>query len=156
MKKILTALALSAALAGCATSPATDSKVWMTGNTAMVEQQTVRLESNLWIDMMPKIGETTALVKEQTLHGALNLVTDTQLPADMDVAMVVLKQGDLSWEFEGDDFELRNHSENQWEVAFNWQLEVNITKPVDVAVQLVGGDKQTWVVNKQVNVDTVY
>ncbi len=122
----------------------------------MVEQQTVRLESNLWIDMMPKIGETTALVKEQTLHGALNLVTDTQLPADMDVAMVVLKQGDVSWEFEGDDFELRNHSENQWEVAFNWQLEVNITKPVDVAVQLVGGDKQTWVVNKQVNVDTVY
>ncbi len=156
MKKILTALALSAALAGCSTSPATDSKVWMTGNTAMVEQQTVRLESNLWIDMMPKIGETTALVKEQTLHGALNLVTDTQLPADMDVAMVVLKQGDVSWEFEGDDFELRNHSENQWEVAFNWQLEVNITKPVDVAVQLVGGDKQTWVVNKQVNVDTVY
>lgn len=95
-------------------------------------------------------------MKEQNLYGALNLSTENQLPADMDVAMVVLKQGDMTWEFEGSDFELRNHSESQWEVAFNWQLEVNITKPVDVAVQLVDGENKTWLVSKQVNIDTVY
>ncbi|MGR5095879.1 hypothetical protein ACPV5O_24020 [Vibrio maritimus] len=156
MKKVVTALALSIALAGCASSPTTDSAMWASSNTAMVEQQTVSLNSNLWIDMMPKIGETSALVKEQNLYGALNLSTDNQLPADMDVAMVVLKQGDMTWEFEGSDFELRNHSESQWEVAFNWQLEVNITKPIDVAVQLIDGENKTWLVSKQVNIDTVY
>lgn len=156
MKKVVTALALSIALAGCASSPTTDSAMWASSNTAMVEQQTVSLNSNLWIDMMPKVGETSALVKEQNLYGALNLSTDNQLPADMDVAMVVLKQDDMTWEFEGSDFELRNHSESQWEVAFNWQLEVNITKPVDVAVQLVDGENKTWLVSKQVNIDTVY
>ncbi|WP_394153024.1 hypothetical protein [Vibrio maritimus] len=156
MKKVVTALALSIALAGCASSPATDSAMWASSNTAMVEQQTVSLNSNLWIDMMPKIGETSALVKEQNLYGALNLSTDNQLPADMDVSKVVLKQGDMTWEFEGSDFELRNHSESQWEVAFNWQLEVNITKPVDVAVQLIDGENKTWLVSKQVNIDTVY
>jgi hypothetical protein len=156
MKKVVTALALSIALAGCASSPTTDSAMWASSNTAMVEQQTVSLNSNLWIDMMPKVGETSALVKEQNLYGALNLSTENQLPADMDVAMVVLKQGDMTWEFEGSDFELRNHSESQWEVAFNWQLEVNITKPVDVALQLVDGENKTWLVSKQVNIDTVY
>lgn len=156
MKKVVTALALSIALAGCASSPTTDSAMWTSSNTAMVEQQTVSLNSNLWIDMMPKVGETSALVKEQNVYGALNLSTENQLPADMDVTMVVLKQGDMTWEFEGSDFELRNHSESQWEVAFNWQLEVNITKPVDVAVQLVDGENKTWLVSKQVNIDTVY
>lgn len=156
MKRILTALALTAALAGCASSPTIDNQVWSAGNSAMFAQQSVRLESNLWIDMMPKIGETTALVKEQNLYGALNLTTETQLPADMDIALVVLRQGDQFWEFEGSDFELRNHSESQWEIAFNWQLEVNITKPIDVAVLLDDGESKTWLVNKQVNVDTVY
>ncbi len=60
MKKVVTALALSIALAGCASSPTTDSVMWASSDTAMVEQQTVSLNSNLWIDMMPKVGETSA------------------------------------------------------------------------------------------------
>lgn len=155
MKKIVSAVALSIALIGCASSP-TGNAIWASSDTVMVEKEAVRLESTLWIDMMPKVGETSALLKEQNLYGALYLRTDKQLPAGMDVSKVVLKQDDIVWEFEGDDFELRTQSESQWEVAFNWQLEVNITKPIDVAVQLTDSGREIWVVNGEVPVDTVY
>ncbi|MCW8345248.1 hypothetical protein MD535_04285 [Vibrio sp. ZSDZ65] len=156
MKRMITTMALAIALGGCVTSSNNHLDAWSASDTAAVEQQSILLASNLWIDMMPKVGETLPLMKEQTIHGALNLSSKGQLPADMDALKVVLKQGDEVWELSADDFELRNHSEQQWEVAFQWQLEFNNSEPMDVALLLVNQGKETWLLNKQVPVDTVY
>ncbi|CAH0527055.1 hypothetical protein [Vibrio hippocampi] len=154
MKKIISAALFSAVLMGCSVSH--DSSTWQANNAASIATQTVKLESNLWIDLMPQIGQSMPLTKEQNLHGALNLTSPQQLPAEMDVSQVVLKQADNTWELDSKDFDLRNHSETHWEIAFKWQVNVNSTAPVDVAVQLVSGSDKVWVANKQVTIDTVY
>ncbi|MFA0084231.1 hypothetical protein BCU70_07830 [Vibrio sp. 10N.286.49.C2] len=156
MKKTITTIALAIVLGGCSSSSVMDNDMWIAKDTAMVEQQAISLSANLWIDMMPKIGETQPLMKEQMLHGALNLSTESQLPADMDAVKVVLRQDGETWTLDSEDFELRNHSEEQWEIAFKWQLAFNNSKPMDVAVLLVNSDKEIWLTNQQVMVDTVY
>ncbi|MCL9773364.1 hypothetical protein [Vibrio methylphosphonaticus] len=156
MKRMITAVALAIALGGCVSSSNSHVDAWTATETVMVEQQSISMASNLWIDMMPKVGEAQPLMKEQMLHGAINLSGEDQLPADMDVLKVLLKQGDEVWELGADDFELRSHSEQQWEVAFKWQLEFNNSEPVDVALLLVDQGKETWLLNTHVSVDTVY
>lgn len=154
MKKMMSAALFSTVLIGCSMSQ--DSSTWHAEDVAEIATQTVTLQSNLWIDLMPRIGETTPLTKEQNLHGALNLTSSSELPPEMDVSQVVIKQANNTWELDSKDFDLRNHSETHWEVAFKWQVNVNSTMPVDVALQLVNGNNKVWVVNKQVVIDTVY
>lgn len=146
MKKI--ALVCALALAGCSTTQVE----WQQDNQIKVAEATVVLKSNLWINKMPSIGEA----QDQMLNGAIYLQATSELPAELAVEGLTIKQGAETWLIDGNDLELRTHSETQWEVAFKWQLEVDDTQPVDVAVQLKDGEAVKWLVEHDVKVDTVY
>lgn len=137
-----------ALLAGCATEPV----VWQQDNQATVVSTTVVLKSNLWLNKMPTIGE----VQENNLHGALYLESDGELPADLDIESITLKQGEETWVLEGDLLELRTHSENQWEVVFVTQLAFDSDLPIDVGLQLHVADRVEWLIERSVKVDSVY
>ncbi|CAM2779234.1 hypothetical protein [Vibrio neptunius] len=148
MKKIALVVLGAVLLAGCSTAPVG----WEQRNQATVEEATVRLKSNLWLNKMPTLGE----VQDQTLHGSLYLESDKLLPATLEVDSISIKQGDDSWTIDGELLELRTHNQSHWEVAFVWQFAVNADQPVDVAVMLKNGDKVEWLVEKEVAIDTVY
>ncbi len=142
-------LSLSAALlAGCANEPV----VWEQTNTIEVAQTSIALKSNLWVNKMPTIGS----VQDSTLHGALYLESDKVLPAQLVVESLSIKQGDESWQIDGDLLDLRTHNQNQWELAFVWQFELDAEKPVDVALQVRVDDKTEWLVETGVVIDIVY
>ncbi|KAB0478754.1 hypothetical protein F7Q91_15895 [Vibrio chagasii] len=147
MKKLAFA-ACVVALAGCA-APQVE---WQQDNQVEVSAATVTMKSNLWHNKMPTIGET----QDKTLHGAIYLESDSELPATLAVESVTVKQGSDTLLVTADDLDLRTHSETQWEVAFVWQLEIDSEKPVDVAVELKDGETVKWLVEKDVKVDTVY
>ncbi|WP_394248937.1 hypothetical protein [Vibrio profundi] len=146
MKKI--ALACVLALAGCSTTNVS----WDQDSQIEVSQSTVTLKSNLWLNKMPTIGEE----QEHNLHGALYLESDSDLPADLTVKSVSLKQGENTWIVDGEALDLRTHSETQWEVAFVWQLDVDADLVVDVAVEVEQAGQSQWLVENEVKVDSVY
>lgn len=146
MKKI--ALACVLALAGCSTTNVS----WDQDSQIEVAQSTVTLKSNLWLNKMPTIGEG----QEHNLHGALYLESNSDLPADLTVKSVSLKQGENTWIVDGEALDLRTHSETQWEVAFVWQLDVDADLAVDVAVEVEQAGQSQWLVENEVKVDSVY
>ncbi|MBA5763931.1 hypothetical protein H2O73_16325 [Vibrio sp. 404] len=148
MKKLAIVSLTLALLAGCA-SPQVG---WDQDEKVIINDAPIQLTSNLWLNKMPTIGE----LQEQSLHGALNLESSRSLPADITVESVSLRQGDDVWIIDGDDLEIRTHDENQWEVVFAWQFELDPNKTVDVALQLNHQDSLNWLVEKQVLIDTVY
>ncbi|KII77445.1 hypothetical protein [Vibrio renipiscarius] len=148
MKKIAVISLGLALLAGCSTTQVG----WEQDNQIVVDKANIQLESNLWLNKMPTIGE----MQEQALHGALVLEASDTLPADLDVTSISLRQGDETWLIEGDLLELRSHSENRWEISFVWQFDFDSELPIDVAVMINNGDDVEWLVEKDVNIDTVY
>ena len=147
MKKIAFA-ACVVALAGCS-APQVE---WQQDNQVEVSTTTITMKSNLWLNKMPTIGEA----QDNTLHGAIYLESDSQLPATLAIESVTVKQGADTLLITSDDLDLRTHNETKWEVAFAWQLEINSEQPVDVAVELKDGEVVKWLVEKDVKVDTVY
>ncbi len=157
MKRLMTVLMMTAVMMGCSAMTATsETERWSNDKVIMLSKQQVNLESNLWIDKMPQVGETKALVSEQVVFGSLNLSSPGEIPAALDVSKVVIRQAEQVWLLEDSDFELRNHSEQQWEVAFTWQIDVNTTQPVDIAVELLDGTNRVWLSQLSVEIDTVY
>ena len=147
MKKLAFA-ACVVALAGCS-APQVE---WQQDNQVEVSTTTITMKSNLWLNKMPTIGEA----QDNTLHGAIYLESDSQLPATLAIESVTVKQGADTLLITSDDLDLRTHNETKWEVAFAWQLEINSEQPVDVAVELKDGEVVKWLVEKDVKVDTVY
>lgn len=147
MKKLAFTICVLA-LAGCS-APQVE---WQQDNQAEVSAVTVTMKSNLWLNKMPTLRET----QDKTLHAAIYLGSDSQLPATLAVERVIVKQGADTLLVTADDLDLRTYSETQWEVAFVWQLEIDSEKPVDVAVELKDGETVRWLVEKDVKVDMVY
>ncbi|MEZ9057085.1 hypothetical protein [Vibrio pelagius] len=147
MKKIAFA-ACVVALAGCS-APQVE---WQQDNQVEVSATTITMKSNLWLNKMPTIGEA----QDKTLHGAIYLESDSQLPATLAIESVTVKQGADTLLITSDDLDLRTYNETKWEVAFAWQLEISSEQPVDVAVELKDGEVVKWLVEKDVKVDTVY
>ena len=137
-----------ALLAGCS-SPQV---VWPQDNQTEVNNAQIQLKSNLWLNKMPTIGD----MQESNLHGALYLQSSQPLPADLEVQSVSLRQDAEVWLVEADDLELRTHTENQWEVVFAWQFELDPSQTIDVAIMLKNGERVEWLVEKSVVIDTVY
>ncbi|MGR5067867.1 MULTISPECIES: lipoprotein [Vibrio] len=149
MKRLLSATLAIALLAGCSSAPQI---VWQENSQVTMNQVSIELKSNLWVNLMPTIGE----VQEQNVHGALYLQANKDLPANLTVDALIIKQGDSEWQINGDLLELRTHSENQWEVVFVWQIEANMENPVDIALLLDDAGKQAWLVEKGIRIDKVY
>ncbi|MBF9001558.1 MULTISPECIES: hypothetical protein [Vibrio] len=148
MKKFVL-IALMSALTACAFSPNVN---WKQGSLAVLAQIDIQLKSNLWTDQLPKVqGAET-----QSLNGTLTLETSGELPADLNVNQLVIKQGDQVWTIDGDNVELRTQSEDVWEVVFQSSIEVNVDKPVSVALELSNDGKNAWLVEHNVSIDKVY
>ncbi|ELL0572093.1 hypothetical protein Q6U63_001391 [Vibrio fluvialis] len=148
MKKWLLVL-VSAVLTACSTHAVN----WQHSNLAMFSETAIQLKSNLWTDQMPKVGKD---VDSQNLNGTLTLETSGQLPADLTVSSVVIKQGEKVWSIDGDEVELRTQSENMWEVVFQSDIEVDLNKPVSVALGLSDSQGEIWLVEHKVTIDKVY
>lgn len=149
MKRFASVALAMALLAGCSSTPQVG---WQEDRQVTVNKVNVELKSNLWVNLMPTIGE----VQEQNVHGALYLRADKELPANLTVDSLIIKQGDSEWEIDGDLLELRTHSESQWEVVFVWQIEANMEKTVDLALLLDDAGNKAWLVEKGIRIDKVY
>ncbi|MDF2153343.1 hypothetical protein [Vibrio sp. CAU 1672] len=149
MKKLALVALSMVLLAGCS---ANQDVTWQTGSQMTLSQVTVELKSNLWLNLMPTVEEG----ENKTLHGALYLHGNKELPATLTVDAIMLKQNDQQWLIDTALLDLRTHSENQWEVAFTWPLELDTERPVDIAVLLEDGRQQVWLVEKAVTIDKLY
>ncbi|KGY13705.1 DNA polymerase III subunit beta [Vibrio tubiashii] len=149
MNKLVLVSLGTALLAGCVNDPVIE---WQQSNHAIVAEAKVTLKSNLWLNKMPAIGQA----QDNTIHGALYLESDGALPAELGVESVTLQQGEESWEVDAEQVELRTHNPEQWEVAFAWQFPIDLEKPVDVALKLDNNGQVSWLIEKDVTIDTVY
>ncbi|WP_070962381.1 hypothetical protein [Vibrio sonorensis] len=148
MKKVAAVVLGLGLLAGCSSQQGE----WVDNRPVEFAGTSLSLESNLWFNKMPTIGE----VQDKTLHGAVYLEAEETLPADLEIESVTLRQGDEVVLIEGDLLELRTHSEHKWEVAFVWQLELEESQPVDVALTLNDGQSSQIIVEQDVKIDSVY
>ncbi|MBE3651570.1 hypothetical protein [Vibrio navarrensis] len=149
MKRWALATLSLALLAGCSTQPAIS---WQQDNQVTVNQSVIELKSTLWVNQMPMVGEQEA----QSLHGSLYLSSNGELPANLTVNLLTIKQGEQQWNLSESELEVQTHSENQWEVAFNWQGEFDIEQPVYIALQLENQATILWLVERKVAIDKVY
>ncbi|MEZ8823599.1 hypothetical protein [Vibrio sp. 10N.261.55.A7] len=151
MIKNIALASLSLALLGGCQSTNVD---WQQKNAVVIEQTTIELKSSLWVDKMPKIGEPST--QEESIHAALSLESEDVLPAQLEVVSVAIKQGSDTWVVNSEDVDIRTHSENQWEIAFEWQVPVATDLPVDIAILMTNQGHETWIVERNVTIDTVY
>ncbi|MCA2016872.1 hypothetical protein LDJ79_12175 [Vibrio tritonius] len=143
-------LALVCFLTACSFSPNVN---WEQGNLAELAHIDVELKSNLWTDLLPNADKSA---QTRNLNGTLTLTTSGELPADLTVKQIVLKQGKDFWVINGDDVELRTQSENVWEVVFQTEIALHLNKTVAVALELLDSDGDVWLVERKVDIDRVY
>ncbi|MGR5543282.1 hypothetical protein ACPV5V_32495, partial [Vibrio campbellii] len=79
---------------------------------------------------------------EMNLHGSLVLEQSEGFSAELDITRVELHQAKETYLIDQQQFELRSHSENQWETAFALPIELDENKTVDVAVYFTEEGKQ--------------
>ncbi len=149
MKKLASVVIATVLLIGCSSVPEVN---WTQDSQISKSQINAELKSNLWVNLMPTIGETAALY----LHGSLSIESKQQLPANLTVEALIIKQGNKEWMISEELLETRTHSENQWEVDFNWQNEINVDKTVNLAILLDDAGKKRWLVEKYVKINKVY
>jgi hypothetical protein len=149
MKKLASVVIATALLTGCSAVPEVN---WKQDSQIMMNQVNIELKSSLWVNLMPTIGDT----RELSLHGSLSLESEQELPANLTVEALIIKQGDKEWVVGEELLETRTTSENQWEVAFTWQNELNTEKWVDLAILLDDEGEKRWLVEKYVKIKKVY
>ena len=149
MNKLASVVIATALLTGCSAVPEVN---WKQDSQITMNQVTIELNSRLWINLMPTIGDT----QEFNLHGSLVLESDQELPANLTVEALIIKQGEKEWVVGEELLETRTNSENQWEVAFTWQNELNTDKWVDLAILIDDAGEKRWLVEKYVKINKVY
>ncbi|CAE6884825.1 lipoprotein [Vibrio alginolyticus] len=149
MKKFTSVLIATALLTGCSAVPEVN---WKQDSQITMNQVNIELKSNLWVNLMPTIGEA----QEPSLHGSLSLESAQQLPANLTAEALIIRQGDKEWMIGEDSLETRTNSENQWEVAFTLQSELSNEKLVDLAILLDDAGEKRWLVEKHVKINRVY
>ncbi len=155
MKKLILVL-VAVIVVGCSNTQSFDAQEvnWQQDNIAALADTSIQLKSSLWTDQMPAVGESNP---SQALNGTLTLATSAELPADLIVKLIVVKQGKQTWLINGEETELRTQSEDRWEVVFSSELDIDIEKAVDVALDLSdtsSGD--VWLIERNVQIDKVY
>lgn len=148
MKRI--ALALAIALAGCATTMNTTD--WQGNTFTYIVGERVTLQSNVWLNKMPMVGEVGVKA-----NAALSLNALTTISSDIEVVQVLFRQGEQEWHLSDDQYEIRPHEENYWEIAASWKGEVDPSQRIDIAVELTDGNGSSeWLVEEQVKVAEVF
>lgn len=151
--KVLGTVVLSCALLfGCASSGG--DVPWKEATaTAQVEQTSVTLESTMWGNKMPTLGE----VHSFPLHGTLILSSNDIIPADLGVTSIWIRHTGEEFQIDADAFDVEAMTEKQWKISFK-QMEYfdGSFESADVAVELESDTQKIWLVEKSVDVDTVY
>ncbi len=148
MKKIGLASLVMALLSGCS-SPQVN---WLQDSSAVISNITIGLKSNLWINQMPTANDSEIPL----VHGTLRLDSSAILPANLTIDALMVQQRDKNWLVGSESLDLRTQSEDQWEVVFEWPMQLNVDKPVNVALQLSDGTTAQWLIEKSVFIDKVY
>jgi hypothetical protein len=158
MKKInVLALSCAALLSGCM-APPQDEKMsepvlpsWNQSADQLVEQDgqsaMVKLESALWFDLMPRIGDE----EPPKLKGSLVLSSIDEIPAGVEIESLLFAFDNETWQI--DEFELEAISPSIWKVRVNAAVDALDVELMDVAVQL---SNEQWLVERGVKVDKVY
>ncbi|MDD9155059.1 membrane lipoprotein lipid attachment site-containing protein [Aliivibrio sp. S4TY2] len=148
MKKVLLASVMAVALSGCQMT--TDQQAdWKQDNKIEMMNAQIQLDSAVWIDQMPTIGEET---DESKVNFALTLTSEQVIAPELMIDKVILRQGDNSWSLSDDEFEVRVHDNHTWEVAGQSFYNIDATQLIDIAIEA----NNEWIVETDVQVDTVY
>ncbi|CAM4253522.1 hypothetical protein [Vibrio agarivorans] len=148
MKKAIALAVASAALFGCQSVSNNDAS----SAQEAAYNQSIDLKSALWFNKMPTIDDAP----EMNLHGSLVLEQSEGFSAELDITRVELHQAKETYLIDQQQFELRSHSENQWEAAFALPIELDENKTVDVVVYFTEEGKQSFVAEKGVAIEVVY
>jgi hypothetical protein len=149
-------LFLTFLLSACSSSPDVN---WQHSSTGIFSQTAIQLKSHLWTDQMPKVaGDDNVAEPKATdnVNGTLVLETSGQLPADLTLLMLVIKQGNDMWSIPASELELRTPSDDIWEVVFKSTAELDIERLVSVALGVSDSEGETWLVEHQVVIDKLY
>ena len=122
---------------------------WHHDNRA--EQTYIVMESSLRLDKMPKTsGELGSIY-----HGSLILDSQRDLPANLMIESLAVKQNGHTWLIDGDTLDINVLSLNRWEVRFTWQLPITAEKPANVALMIKYQGHKEWLVDKEVSIDII-
>lgn len=146
MRRMLVSTLICIAILGCQSMPNSPF------SRSVEYHWSVTLNSVLWFNMMPALGDTPEL----RLHGALTLINIDGFSAAMEIIEVELHQNGEKYRIGAEQYELRAHSQNQWEVVFNLPIPLDDRRPVDVLVKVSEQGKTFWVVEEDVGIDVVY
>lgn len=148
MRKILLASVMMVALSGCqmTSQPQID---WKQDNKIEVMNAQIQLNSAVWVDQMPTIGEVR---DESNVHFALTLTSEQVIVPELVIDKVIIRQGDSSWPLTEDEFEVRVHDNHTWEIAGQSFYDIDATQPVDIAIEA----NNEWIIETDVQIDTVY
>lgn len=94
MKKVLFAATLITALSGCQMTNQSEAD-WKQDNKIEMMNAKIELNSAIWIDQMPTIGEDS---DESKVNFALGLSSKQVIAPELNIERVELRQGDDSWE----------------------------------------------------------
>ena len=129
----------------CANTPS----AWHSDNRA--DQMSIVMESSLWLDKMPNSGGEFG----NTYHGSLILDSQRDLPANLMIESLAVKQNGQTWLIDGGMLDINVLSLNRWEVTFTWQLPITAEKPANVALMINYQGHKEWLVDKKVPIDII-
>ncbi|GEA50604.1 hypothetical protein VIN01S_14080 [Vibrio inusitatus NBRC 102082] len=152
VKVLGTVLLGSALLFGCASTG--EQVPWMeAASTVQVEQTSVTLESTMWGNKMPTFDEVHSI----PLHGSLILSSSDAIPADLGVTSIWIRHNGEAFQIDANAFDLEAVTEKQWKISFKQMEHYDGNfESADVAVELESDVQKIWLVEKSVDVDTVY
>ncbi|MUK75614.1 hypothetical protein GNP84_01695 [Aliivibrio fischeri] len=148
MKKVLFAATLITALSGCQMTTQSEAD-WKQDNKIEMMNAKIELNSAVWVDQMPTIGEDS---DESKVNFALGLSSKQVIAPELNIERVELRQGDDSWEVTEEEYEVRVQDNHNWEIAGQTFHTLDANKKVDIAIKASG----EWVIETNVSVDTVY
>ncbi len=150
IKAVSSALVCASLLIGCASNQDIQ---WQEASSAVVESTNISLDSRMWLNKMPAIGEEPST----PLHGSIVLSADQDIPADLGVVSIWLRHAEETIEVNEANFEVEALSENQWKISFK-QMEhfVEEVDSVDIAILMENEQEKIWLAEQNVKVDLVF
>lgn len=148
MRKILLASVMMVALSGCQMTSQSQAD-WKQDNKIEVMNAQIQLNSAVWVDQMPTIGEER---DESNVNFALTLTSKQVIAPELVIDKVIIRQGDNSWPLTEEEFEVRVHDNHTWEIAGQSFYDIDAAQPVDIAIEA----NNEWIVETEVQIDTVY
>ncbi|MGR6841417.1 hypothetical protein ACU5DF_21410 [Aliivibrio wodanis] len=122
---------------------------WKQDNKIEVVDAQIQLNSAVWVDQMPTIGEER---DESKVNFALTLTSEQVIAPELVINTVVVRQGTQSWEMAESEFEVRVHDNHTWEIAGQSFYDIDVNKGIDIAIET----NDEWIIETEIKIDTVY